>query len=78
MTSRASERHNFKLMPDSARVSSVQIGGTEKGCAHSHVVGYRKSPSVNMTSTRSINDRASKKDADREDDDHDGTSTLTP
>ena len=77
-TSRASKRPNSKLMPDSVRVSSVRIGGTEKGCAHGHVVGYRKSPSVNMTSTCSINDHTSEKDANREDDNHDGTSTPTP
>ena len=74
-TSRASERPDSKLMPDSASFTSVR---TEKGRAHGCVVGHCKLPSVNTTSTHSMGDRASEKDVDGEDDDHDGASTPTP
>ncbi|KAF8137188.1 hypothetical protein EV363DRAFT_1316965 [Boletus edulis] len=79
-TSRASERPDSKLTPDSASFVSARTGATEKARAHGHVVGHRRSPSTNTTSTRSDDrdSRASEKDDDGDgDDDHDG-STPTP
>ncbi|KAG6379947.1 hypothetical protein JVT61DRAFT_10514 [Boletus reticuloceps] len=79
-TSRASERPDSKLTPDSASFTSARTGATEKARAHGHVVGHRRSPSMNTTSTRSDDrdSRASEKDDDGDgDDDHDG-STPTP
>ena len=76
--SRASERPDSKLTPDSASVLSVRSGATEKARAHGR---HRKSPSTNMTparSTTSADDRESKDGEGEGDDDHDGASTPTP
>ncbi|KAF8551177.1 hypothetical protein OG21DRAFT_1487193 [Imleria badia] len=60
---------------DSASATSIRTGATEKGRAHGHVVGHRKSPSMTTTTSRSTNDR--EKDGDEGDDDQDSTSTPT-
>ena len=71
--SRASERPDSKLTPDSASITSVRTGATAKARAH----GHRRSPSSNTTSTRSTDDRPHDKEGD-EDDNQDGASTPTP
>ncbi|KAG9313653.1 hypothetical protein JVU11DRAFT_5985 [Chiua virens] len=76
--SRASERPDSKLTPDSASVTSVRSGMIEKGRVRGHGAGHRKSPSANPTATRSP---AHLDDSEKDDDgdvDRDSTSTPTP